>query len=94
MVIAVSLIVYKIGFYAAIVLFGYIGGFISGVKLAPPTEDVEIKVAGLKIKVRGKGNVVTDGMDITDTAVINKAKKKTRKERVAARKASKKSSNQ
>ena len=54
---------YQIGFY---VLVGFGLGLIAGVRVAPPTEDVEVKLGSLKLKIRGRNNTITDGIDITD----------------------------
>lgn len=74
---------YQIGFF---VLAGFSGGLFVGMRFAPPTEDIEIKLRRLTQKLKGKGNKILDGITVEDIIDIVD-KKPTREERVLARKA-------
>ncbi len=76
MMLAAGIGFYQIGFY---VLVGFGMGLIAGVRVAPPTEDVEVKLGSLKLKIRGRNNTVTDGIDITDIIDIAEVDKKVTK---------------
>jgi len=86
MVFAAVSILYQIGFF---ILVGFGLGVLVGVRVAPPTEDIEMKIGRLAFKVKGRKNTVTDGMDITDMLDVTvngkPVKKQTRKERIAER---------
>ena len=86
--ILTALVVYKIGFYLSFVLLGFAGGVITGVRIAPPTEDTEIQFGKIKWKVKGRKNTVEDGLEVTNIVDIAKqtTAKPTWKERRATRK--------
>ncbi len=86
--ILTALVAYKIGFYLAFVLLGFAGGVITGVKVSPATEEVEMNFGRIKWKVKGKKNIVEDGLDVTNITEISKETKSkpTWSERKAARK--------
>lgn len=89
--ILAALIWYKIGTFAAFILLGFAGGIITGVRVAPPKEDIEIEFGKIKWKLKGRKNNVTDGLDVTNLASVakqldDKKPKLTWKERRAARK--------
>jgi hypothetical protein len=84
---------YQIGFY---VLVGFSGGLFVGMRYGPPTEEIEIKFRRLVQKLRGKDNVIADGITVSDIVdVVDR--KPTREERkairLAKREARKKSKN-
>lgn len=54
---------YQIGFF---VLAGFSGGLYVGMRFGPPTEEIEIKLRRLTQKLRGKGNVISDGITVED----------------------------
>ena len=54
---------YQIGFF---VMAGFSGGLFVGMRFAPPTEEIEIKLRRLTQKLRGKGNSINDGITIED----------------------------
>ena len=86
--ILTALVVYKIGFYLSFILLGFAGGVITGIRVAPPTEDTEIQFGKIKWKVKGRKNVVEDGLEVTNIVDIAKKTKvkPTMKERRVARK--------
>jgi len=91
MVFLVS-ILYQIGFY---VLIGFALGMIVTIKwISPPDEDINIDFGKTKLVIKGRKNVVTDAIDVTEIADVAMSttdkKKQTRKERVAARRAARK----
>ena len=60
--------------------------------IAPPGDDIEVKFGKVKIKVRGKNNQVTDGVDVAPVVNITKeeSKPQTRKEKREKKKAERK----
>ena len=91
MVLATVSILYQIGFY---ILLGFGAGVLVGVRVAPPSEDIEMKIGRLAFKVKGRKNTVTDGMDVTDMLDVTvngkPITKQARKERIAIRRAARK----